>query len=263
MDFDLIEKIKNLAEKYETADFLKADPSQFMHRYSEVRDKEAVAFLAANLAFGNRKQILSHVEQILSVVELSGKTPSEWILSGAYNAFCENRLEQTFYRMYTYNDLLLFFDTLSVLLKENATIGDYFKAKYENSPRLLGEGLGVRSKMRLHTIIADSFPVDCKMISHSKDGAAKKLNMLLRWLVRDNSPVDLGLWTWYDKKNLLIPLDTHVMQVAQSWNLITGKSANLKTAVELSEKMKLVFPSDPTKADFALFGLGVNKGDLP
>jgi len=121
----------------------------------------------------------------------------------------------------------------------------------------------VRSKMRLHTIIADSFPVDCKMISHSKDGAAKKLNMLLRWLVRDNSPVDLGLWTWYDKKNLLIPLDTHVMQVAQSWNLITGKSANLKTAVELSEKMKLVFPSDPTKADFALFGLGVNKGDLP
>ena len=249
MDFDLIEKIKNLADKYETADFLKADPSQFMHRYSEVRDKEAVAFLAANLAFGNRKQILSHVEQILSVVELSGKTPSEWILSGEYNAFCENRLTQTFYRMYTYNDLLLFFDALRAILKENSTIGDYFKAKYTHGARL-------------HTIIADSFPVDCKMISHSKDGAAKKLNMLLRWLGRDNSPVDLGLWTWYDKKNLLIPLDTHVMQVAQSWNLITGKSANLKTAVELSEKMKLVFPSDPTKADFALFGLGVNRGDL-
>ena len=253
MDFDLIEKIKNLAEKYETADFLKADPSQFMHRYSEVRDKEAVAFLAANLAFGNRKQILSHVEQILSVVELSGKTPSEWILSGAYNAFCENRLEQTFYRMYTYNDLLLFFDALRAILKENSTIGEYFRKEWQKEKG---------AELYLHNLLRGKFPKDCKMISHSKDGAAKKVNMLLRWLVRDNSPVDLGLWTWYDKKNLLIPLDTHVMQVAQSWNLITGKSANLKTAVELSEKMKLVFPSDPTKADFALFGLGVNRGDL-
>ena len=76
--------------------------------------------------------------------------------------------------------------------------------------------------------------------------------------MRDNSPVDLGLWTWFDKKNLLMPLDTHVMQQSNELGLISSKSANLKTAIELTKKAVEIFPDDPLKADFALFGLGVD-----
>ena len=90
--------------------------------------------------------------------------------------------------------------------------------------------------------------------------------MFLRWMVRDNSPVDLGLWTsWYSKKNLLMPLDVHVMQEATNFGLLEKnsngnyKSANLKTAIELTQKMNEFFPNDPVRGDFALFGLGVNK----
>ena len=61
-----------LAQKYETAAFLKKDPSQFMHRYNSVQDKEIVAFISANLAFGRREQILLHIEQIL---DRSGSSP--------------------------------------------------------------------------------------------------------------------------------------------------------------------------------------------
>ena len=71
-----------LSQKYENPEFLKKDPSQFMHRFDSVREAEIVAFIAANLAFGRREQILSHVEAILDV---AGKAPSDWILSQKYN----------------------------------------------------------------------------------------------------------------------------------------------------------------------------------
>lgn len=260
---ELAEKLIALACKYESADFLKKDPSQFMHRYSTVREAEAVAFIAANLAFGRREQILSHVEQIL---QSAGSSPCDWILSQKYKDFFpENQV--SFYRMYTNTDMRLFFDGLCSILEEGETIGSYFKEKWlslkeaeippASSVDLPAAKKG-RDKIYLHQVIASAFPKNCSLLPHSKNSAAKKVNMLLRWLVRDNSPVDLGLWTWFDKKDLLMPLDTHVMQQSNELGLINSKSANLKTAVELTKKVAGIFPDDPVKADFALFGLGVN-----
>ena len=260
---ELAEKLIALACKYESADFLKKDPSQFMHRYSTVREAEAVAFIAANLAFGRREQILSHVEQIL---QAAGSSPCDWILSQNYKDFFpENQV--SFYRMYTNTDMRLFFDGLCSILKEGKTIGSYFKEKWlshkeaeippASSVDLPAAKKG-RDKIYLHQVIASAFPKNCSLLPHSKDSAAKKVNMLLRWLVRDNSPVDLGFWTWFSKKDLLMPLDTHVMQQSNELGLINSKSANLKTAVELTKKVAGIFPDDPVKADFALFGLGVD-----
>jgi len=246
----LAEKLIELACKYESADFLKKDPSQFMHRFNNVRESEAVAFIAANLAFGRREQILSHVEQIL---EAAGRTPVDWILSQKYKDFFPEN-EVSFYRMYTNTDMRLFFDGLRSILEKGETIGSYFKEKWAET---IKSSFQERQKIYLHQVIASSFSADCKLLPHSKDSAAKKVNMLLRWLVRDNSPVDLGLWTWFSKKDLLMPLDTHVMQQSNELGLINSKSANLKTALELTKKVTEVFPSDPVKADFALFGLGV------
>lgn len=260
---ELAEKLIALACKYESADFLKKDPSQFMHRYSRVREAEAVAFIAANLAFGRREQILSHVEQIL---QAAGSSPCDWILSQKYKDFFpENQV--SFYRMYTNTDMRLFFDGLREILSQSETLGQYFKEKWlshkeaEISPASsvdLPAAKKGRDKIYLHQVIASAFPENCSLLPHSKDSAAKKVNMLLRWLVRDNSPVDLGLWTWFSKKDLLMPLDTHVMQQANELGLINSKSANLKTAIELTKKVAGIFPDDPVKADFALFGLGVN-----
>ena len=92
--------------------------------------------------------------------------------------------------------------------------------------------------------------------------------MMLRWLVRKDSPVDLGIWTWFSQENLLMPLDTHVMSESYKLNLLLKtpsgkeKSASLKTAIILTEVMKEVFPLDPVRADFALFGLGVDENGI-
>ena len=261
LNSSLTNKLVSLAQKYESAEFLLKDPSQFMHRYTDERTAEAVAFLAANLAFGRREQILSHVERILNA---AGKSPVDWILSKKYENFFPDN-EKSFYRMYTNRDMILFFDGLCAILEQSETIGGYFKQKWKKlchaefiSASGIKETTDYTDKIYLHQIIAAAFPSECKLLPHSKDCAAKKVNMLLRWLVRTDSPVDLGLWTWFSKKDLLMPLDTHVMRQANELGLIHSKSANLKTAIELTKKVAEIFPDDPVKADFALFGLGIS-----
>ena len=282
MNSELKQKLIKLSQKYETSEFLKKDPSQFMHRFTQAQDQETAAFFAANLAFGRRDQILSHVELILSEMQESGyKSPSEWVKSGDYEKLFTVS-DASYYRMYTFTDLRLFSDTLRKLLLESeshfdGTIGSVLEEKYSDYVKTFGfENKGnthgkseneksVYEKPYPAPFIASLFPPECKILPHTKDGAAKKVNMLLRWMVRDNSPVDLGLWKWYSKADLLMPLDTHVIQEASSFGIFplskTGKikSPSLKTAVELTQTLAEAFPGDPVRGDFALFGLGADK----
>ncbi len=249
MEKPLIRRIHALADKYETQDFLKKDPSQFMHRFTDVKNQEVAAFIAANLAFGRRDQILKHVEFILE----QGKSDLYgWILGGGYKKVF-NDSEKSFYRMYSFKAMRIFFDTLREILRKSGTLGEHFKKLYEETT----------TPEPLCLLIAQCFPRECTLIPYTKTSACKKLNMFLRWMVRDNSPVDMGLWKWFSKKELIIPMDTHVLQTAVEFNLIektsSGKipGATLKMAYALTQKMKEVFPEDPCRADFALFGLGV------
>ena len=244
--------IQTLAQQYETAAFLTADPSQFMHRYTDARDAETAAFIAANLAFGRREQILSHTERILAA---AGNSPAEWILREEYRRFFVNG-NSSFYRIFSDTDMLLFCDSLRRFLRESTdgTLGGFFR------PRFFSE-----STAHYHTVIARAFPADCRLVPHTADSASKRLNMLLRWLVRRRSAVDLGLWDFLSSERLLMPLDTHVMHQSTELGFFertrTGKirQATLKAAVQLTEAMREIFPDDPVRADFALFGLGVNK----
>lgn len=253
MHSDLIFKLKSLAEKYETSAFLEKDPSQFMHRFTNPIEQELVAFIAASLSFGRREQILSHIQLILDECK---NHVLEWTINGYYNDFFTQG-DKSFYRMFTHNQLKTFFNQLSLFIKSHGSLGKYFRSLYEKQS-------ACNPDIYLHQVICSCFPNECSLIPHTAATSAKRVNMFLRWMVRDNSPVDLGLWNWYKKSRLLMPLDTHVMQEATSLEILEPsangkpKSASLKTAVELTKKMSVVFPDDPVKADFALFGLGVD-----
>lgn len=238
------------ADKYETKDFLLKDPSQFMHLYDNELDQEIVAFLSANMAFGQRVQILKHIQLILNDIK---STPSQWVKNEDYRKFFTNG-DRSFYRMYTHNDFIVFFDTIRKFISNEATLGTYFKNIYKKNADSL-----------LAPLICNLFPNNCHLIPHTKETAAKRINMFLRWMTRTDSPVDLGLWSqWYPKEKLLIPMDTHVMQQSVTFNLLpktgTGKipAANLKNCILLTNLMKEVFPGDPCRGDYALFGLGVD-----
>ena len=253
MDERLCTQLKYLAGKYETVDFLKKDPSQFMHRFSDPMDQEIVALISASLAFGRRDQILSHVEYIMEDFDAFREKPVAWILSEHFKAMFPES-EKSFYRTFSFLSMRLLCSGIREMIEKDGSIGGWCKRKY----------LEDSGKTRLSKIIASHFPAECKIIPHSETTAAKRLNLFLRWMVRDSSPVDLGLWSWYPKSELLIPMDVHVVQEATRLGLIEktagGKTRNptMKTAVELTEKMREIFPDDPARADFALFGLGVD-----
>lgn len=90
-----------------------------------------------------------------------------------------------------------------------------------------------------------------------KKSACKRLNMLLRWMARQDSPVDLGLWD-IDPSKLIIPVDTHVHRMALDLGLTKRRQADMKTALEITDAMREIWPEDPAKGDFALFGYGIN-----
>ena len=237
----VISKLQMLADKYEVAAFCDEDPSQFLHWYEPsagngtIADVEAASFIAAMLAFGSRKQFIPKIKQILTLADTSCGSISKWLSSGAYKKDFRAGTAK-FYRFYSFDDMQVFFGELAAILKDFGSLGEYFKNR------------------DLSTIFPKS-----AIVPKGRSSANKRIHMFLRWMVRRNSPVDLGLWTWADPASLIIPLDTHVMQEAVKLGLIPPTSAaSRKTAERLTAALAQAFPGDPCRGDFALFGLGVD-----
>ena len=272
MTKELKEKLKLLADKYEVSSFCDEDPSQFLRWYQpekgrgSLADVEAASFIAAMLAFGNRKQFIPKIREILQTSERSLGSISEWLKAGAYKKDFGHGAAK-FYRFYSYDDMQIFFGELSAVLKQAESMGEYFRGEAGGAT---GAGTPVRRGSErprsglergedLPLLIAEAFPKSA-IVPKGKSSANKRVHMFLRWMVRRDSPVDLGLWTWADPADLLIPLDVHVMQEAAKLGLIGEKAtASRKTAEELTAALCEVFPGDPCRGDYALFGLGVDK----
>lgn len=238
-----------LADKYETADFINSDPNQFTHWYKDAADIEAASFIAAMLSFGSRKQFIPKIREIFELADSAGGMKN-WLCSGACKAFTspDGNDEKKFYRFYSYNDMLVFFEALGKVLKEGG-LGCVLENKFRN-----GESLS--------EAISQIFS-DCSIVPKGKNSANKRVHMFLRWMVRKGSSVDLGLWEWYSPADLIIPLDTHVVQESVKLGLLPQNApSSFKTAVKITEQLKEIWPQDPCRGDFALFGLGVDKEAL-
>lgn len=245
MKKELKDRLKELAERYETASFLKDDPAQFMHRYSSATDIEIVGLIAATLAFGQRPKILEKVD---SICQLMQESPERWITKALFtDSFPES--ERKFYRFYSYADMRCFFFHIRALILANGSIGEYVHRRYKE---------GVHPLSALTEAFKDCPSQKC-LIPRDTHSCCKRVNMYLRWMVRDGSPVDMGIWSWLPKNELIIPTDTHVMQEALRLGIIKKTASTLSKAQEITEALKTIWPEDPCKGDFALFGWGVNK----
>ncbi len=259
------QKLISLANKYEIPPFCDQDPSQFLRWYPEhqIADVECASFIAAMLAFGNRKQFIPKIQQILELADKTSGSISKWLLSKSPD-FPYG--EKKFYRFYSCDDMHCLFEELSAILKTHKTLGEYMKgkafpclqpAKLSSATPSSGD---TPQRPDLAQIISAQFPKSA-IVPKGKTSANKRIHMFLRWMVRQNSPVDLGIWNWYPQSELLIPLDVHVMQEGIRLGLLPeNASASKKTAIALTKKMSEIFPGDPARADFALFGLGVDEG---
>ncbi len=240
------EKLSELARKFEVAEFTGGDPSQFIRWYAAPSDAEPACFIAAMLSFGSRKQFIPKIRQIFGMADLSGGMRS-WLVSGKFSddfRSPDGNSSAKFYRFYSYSDMNSLFVSLRRILVSGGTMGGYFRRIYRDGDFL-------------PDVICAEF-AGCPLVPHGKDCANKRVNMFLRWMVRRNSPVDAGFWDWYPQRLLVIPLDVHVMQEAQKLGLVPPRaSAGRKTALSLTERLREIWPDDPCRGDFALFGAGV------
>lgn len=241
-----ISLLQSLAAKYESSEFIIGDPSWFMHQVEGQLNQETIAFIASSLSYGSRKQFMPKIQFIL---DSSKGEVYKWIKCGEYNNFIPNNPNECFYRLYSMQTMSLFLQTLQKLFVEYHSLGEYIRHNATDGYSAIN-------------VICEYFSANGieGIIPKNTSSACKRICMFLRWMVRDNSPVDLGLWrTFIDKKTLIMPLDTHVIQEAQHLGLIKTATASMTTARKLTEIMCKVFPDDPLKGDFALFGYGVNK----
>jgi uncharacterized protein (TIGR02757 family) len=232
MTEDIKNKLLMCAEMYHRADFIQSDPVQFPHRYTLKQDIEVSGLLTAIMSFGNRKQILKKAEELHG---LMGDSPYQYVLSRQWERDFPPGATGSFYRMLLHADFYGYFQRLYIAYTQFESLEEALKT-YPGIPM---------EKL-------------CAFLEVSAKSPQKKLNMFLRWMIRRDSEVDLGIWESFDRRDLIVPLDTHVCRVAHYFKLTDTETFSLKNARQITAALATVFPDDPCLGDFALFGLGVN-----
>lgn len=246
----LATRLRNLAAQYETPAFCADDPIGCL-RDAPPEELESTAFLAASLSYGSRTQFIPKIRYLLDRAGPNGTR--EWILSGRYVRIFRSGECRSFYRLFSCAQMRAFLDELRAILHRHGTIGACLRAAgATNGPsalRALCAAFGGRA---------------APIVPKNATSACKRLCMFLRWMGRDGSPVDFGIWSgWLDKATLVIPLDVHVLRQANRLGLIRSRCATMRTAEKLTKQLSAVFPGDPCKGDFALYGLGVAESPSP
>ena len=234
------------AARYETSEFLEGDPSWFMHQVAGDANREATAFIASCLSFGSRKLFMPKIQ---GLIDCAGGDVDAWVRGGLFERELPCGCRQCFYRFFTRGHMHDFLEAYRRLLREHGTLGAYVAGVAG------GDGF---SAVRA---ICDRFGScgEAAVVPKSAQSACKRVCMFLRWMVRDGSPVDLGLWAGaIDRRTLVMPLDVHVVRQAMRLGLLSSATASMSAARRLTARLAEVFPDDPLRGDFALFGYGVN-----
>ncbi|MFV0541634.1 MAG: TIGR02757 family protein [Aestuariibaculum sp.] len=236
-------------EQYNRPNFIETDPIQIPHQFTKKEDIEIAGFLTSTIAWGNRKMIINNAKKLM---DLLGNSPYEFIIGHSQTDL--ERLSPFVHRTFNGNDTVQFIKSLQHIYKNHNGLEAVF-TKYAEKESL---------QPAITTFKTLFFEVEHlqrteKHVSDPKNGsAAKRINMFLRWMVRnDNTGVDFGIWKNLLPAQLSCPLDVHSGNVARKLRLLKRKQNNAKALAELDRNLRQLDKNDPVKYDFALFGLGV------
>ncbi|MGW9686156.1 TIGR02757 family protein [Flagellimonas sp. 2504JD1-5] len=235
--------------QYNHPRFLEDDPIQVPHRFSRKEDIEISGFLTATIAWGNRKSIIKNSNHLM---ELLDNSPYDFVLNHSENDL--EKLTNFVHRTFNGIDLQYFVQALKNVYKNHDGLESVF-ARHQDKDSLQNS----ISKFKTTFFELQHQPRTQKHVSDPlKGSAAKRINMFLRWMVRDNSTgVDFGIWKSLKPSQLSCPLDVHSGNVARKLKLLKRKQNDARALAELDKNLRKLDPTDPVKYDFALFGLGV------
>ncbi|EKT4552415.1 TIGR02757 family protein [Flavobacterium psychrophilum] len=234
---------------YNNLNFIESDPIQIPHLFSLKEDIEIAGFLSATIAWGNRKMIINNSHKMM---QLMGNSPYDFVLSHNENQL--ESLNKFVHRTFNGQDFAQFIKSLQhIYTNHNGLEAVFAKNATKDS---MQKSISEFKKIFFEN---NHLPRTQKHISDPISGsAAKRINMFLRWMVRqDTHGVDFGLWKTISPSALSCPLDVHSGNVARKLQLLLRKQNDAKAVYELDTNLRLLDPNDPVKYDFALFGLGV------
>ena len=235
---------------YNHPNFIETDPIQIPHQFSIKEDIEIAGFLAATIAWGNRKMIINNAKKMMDAM---GNSPYDFVMSHSEEQL--EAIENFVHRTFNGQDFVGFIKGLQHIYQNHNGLEAVFSA----------DNLTMQQTISHFKQLFFEIPHLARTEKHISDplngSAAKRINMYLRWMVRnDNKGVDLGIWKSIAPAKLSCPLDVHSGNVARKVNLLTRKQNDAKALAELDENLRKLDPIDPVKYDFALFGLGVFEG---
>ena len=248
------EAIKSLLDRkvaeYNQPGFIVRDPISVPHRFSKKQDIEIAGFLTALISWGNRTTILRNANDLMDQMDAS---PHQFILQHVPGDL--KRLLHFKHRTFNATDLLY----LIHFLQQHYNVSDSLETAFmpKNATAMKGRLIYFNQQ-----VFAFDPPQRTRkhVATPERNSACKRINMFLRWMVRqDKTGVDVGIWQHIAMHELICPMDIHVSRVASRLGLIQTDKANWNTAIALTEKLRLFDAKDPCKYDFALFGLGAEE----
>lgn len=235
--------------KYNTPEFIESDPIKIPHFFSRKEDIEIAGFLTATIAWGNRKSILNNSEKLMNLMDMS---PYDFVMNHQESDLAG--LDGFVHRTFNDIDLKYFITSLYNIYHKHDGLEEVFTNASEIN--------SLQPAIHKFKSIFFELPHEKRTEKHVSDpfknSAAKRINMFLRWMVRnDNSGVDFGIWKQLSSSQLSCPLDVHSGNVARKLGILKRKMNDSKALTELDNSLRLLDPDDPVKYDFALFGIGV------
>lgn len=247
---DIAELLDTEAKRLNAPAFIADDPVQFPRRFSDQRDIEATALLCATIAWGKRTMICRNCDRMLGLMDHS---PAAYIMDGA----CEElRPEDNIHRTFFNANLQHWLRGLRRIFERYGTVEGLARERRiadEEAP-----SWALARELNRELAAANDGRTDSRCLPQNLDTTAlKRINMALRWLVRRDGIVDLGIWSVLSPAQLYIPLDVHVGNTARDLGLLTRCSNDRKATVQLTEALRTLRPDDPVVYDYALFGIGI------
>lgn len=246
---ELKEFLDAKVEQYNHPKFLESDPIQIPHRFTSPQDIEISAFLTATIAWGNRKSIINNATRMMQLMD---GAPHDFILN--YEEADLERFSGFVHRTFNETDLRYFVKSLRNIYTQHDGLESIFASAITTD--------SVQPAITHFKSVFFELPHESRTTKHVSDpikgSAAKRINMFLRWMVRESSTgVDFGIWKSIPTAILSCPLDVHSGNVARKLKLLKRKQNDAKALAELDKNLRKLDSHDPVKYDFALFGLGV------
>lgn len=247
----MYELLEALHDKYNCEEFIEADPISIPHSFAADADREIAGFLAATIAWGNRKAIVKSARRMMECMDYA---PYDFVVNATDSDL--EPLRSYVYRTFNGNDFVDFVRALQSICRKYGTLGTLFQDSYLRH----GNIAAVLSEVRREFFSVEHSEHCQKHFSSIDKGAAcKRLNMYLRWFVRkDNRGVDFGSWTKIPMSALYLPLDVHSGNMARSLGLLSRRQSDWKATEEVTNVLKRFSSDDPVKYDYALFGAGID-----